>query len=164
MLSDSKYLKMLKIISPKFLETYNQFNTRTSNILTLIRNNIRNKIDRHNLYNLVLNLKSRTNRSNNLLSSVFLKHFENHKNNFQKNAFNYENEINKLGLLKTQKYRKAMAILKSFLRGYRLSQREKKRFDLLGKILFEIFNKKEINRPNICSTNLLIHKLENNYY
>jgi hypothetical protein len=172
-LQDIKYLHTLEIIKPKFLHYVSQLHTNIDNSKNIV-NNLVEGDDKEQLTNLLDKLKDHSSNITNILSNLFLQHYEkyknivnNYKNNYYITSKKMDSIIIKYNETKYMRdnilfeYHQIHDIITSMQKNYNLSRREYLLLQNLGKKINSILLHdkchidKYIPKDNKCASELL---------
>lgn len=168
MLSDSKYLKKLKMIKPGFLRSLTQTNSKLSIVQNLINKHIIESSDKQEMINLVNDIRNATHYSTNDLSKKFLDHYEKYKKVIKIDQTEYsqdKKDLNKLVVEYNQniryskqlkrEYNNINQIVQKLRTSIKLSKEETTLFKQLMDNLSLILSRKSCRTPRDLKYNLL---------
>ena len=98
---DTKYLKRLLVLKPKFLKTLDNVNQQIVLVKSYISDTLVEGEDKNGLLRILFDLHNSTKYTTIDVSHAFLVHLEKYKNRISGNSHQYEEEIKKLGKYQT---------------------------------------------------------------
>ena len=179
---DTKYLKRLLVLKPKFLKTLDNVNQQIGLVKSYISDTLVEGEDKNGLLRIIFELHNSTKYTTIDVSHAFLVHLEKYKNRMSGNSHNYEEEIKKLEKYQTNyklymkekkdivsEYKRVVEIIRRLRKTYNLSIDE---LDLFNELIVRISGLLKNNNCKVksylspqkeCSTALLQSHIENNH-
>jgi len=178
---DTKYLKKLLVLKPKFLKTLDNVNQQIVLVKSYISDTLVEGEDKNGLLRILFDLHNSTKYTTIDVSHAFLVHLEKYKNRISGNSHQYEEEIKKLEKYQTSyklymkknkdivsEYKRVVEIIRRLRKTYNLSIDE---LDLFNELILRISGLLKNDRCKVksylspqkeCSTALLQSHIENN--